>query len=49
MVPSFIEIQDIQEINLGNELGNEFAFCTVIYFFGQGLKRRQERKNKTTQ
>ena len=29
-------------------MGNEFAFCTLIYFFGQGLKRRQERKDKIT-
>ena len=30
-------------------MGNEFAFCTVIYFFGQELKRRQKRKDKITQ
>ena len=30
-------------------MGNEFTFCTVIYFLGQGLKRTQERKDKMTQ
>ena len=37
--------REIWEMNLENK----FAICFVIYFFGQGLKRRQERKDKTTQ
>ena len=47
MVSWFIKTQDISEMNLANEYGN--GFFTVIYFFGRGLKRWQEREDKITQ